>query len=327
VATMDTETGKGQTTATVNQTTGGKRFLVLRIILLVTLLFGLNAWSIRHLGTDLRDIAIVNTFLAFVGIVLGWIEESEAGRIRAGFSRILKRLVDGQIIAVLYLVSLLGTSFVSSVSVIADGRSGDSTLFLAPEGSKRCADCSGEVLKGPSGVVRFVRLTSIFGHPYYLEASGYQRKGFTLYPWSGKTISLSADLVQLPTIVLRIPHSLHNSLQGGKIVVDFGSPTGSFEIPMKPGRASAQLGPSAIISEGLRNEWRSELRTQIGASEQLREKIYRKWLNPLRSEGMPSPKPAQRIQVRFFTPANKEVINQEIVVGGESLQDVILTPR
>ena len=112
---MDTQTDKDQTRATVTPGNGGQRFLPLRIILLVTLLFGLNAWSIRHLGTDLREIAIVNTFLAFVGIVLGWIEESEAGRLRAGFGRILKRLVDGQIIAVLYLVSLLGTSFVSSV--------------------------------------------------------------------------------------------------------------------------------------------------------------------------------------------------------------------
>jgi hypothetical protein len=324
---VDTQADQDLTVAGDDTPPKDKRLLPLRVILLATLLFGLNAWTVRHLGSGLREFATVNSFLAFVGIVLGWIEARNADELRASFGRILKRMVDGPVLAALYLVTIVGTSLISSITVIADGRSGGSTLFLTAEGSKRCEDCAGELLEGPSGVVPYVRFTSIFGRSYYLEASGYQRKGFTLYPWSGATISLSTDLVRLPTIVLRIPYSLHGSLAGGKIVLDFESTGSSFEIPMQAGRAAAQLGPPAAIPEGWRSEWRSELRTLAAVPDALREKIFRNWLDPVRNEQIPDLVPAQRIQVSYVTAANKEVIRQELVVGQEPLQEVILIPR
>ena len=304
-----------------------KRMLPLRVILLATLLFGLNAWTVRHLGNGLLEIATVNSFLVFVGIALSWIEARNADELRASFGRILKRTVDGPVLAALYLVTIVGTSLISSVTVIADGRSGGSTLFLISQGSERCENCAGESLKGSSGVLRYVRFTSIFGYPYYLEASGYQRKEFTLYPWSGTTISLSADLVRLPTIVLRIPYSLHSSLAGGKIVLDFESAGSSFEIPMQAGRASAQLGPPAPIPENWRREWRSELRTLTNAPDELREIFFRNWLDPVRNEQIPDLVPSQRIRLSYLTAANKVVIRQDLVVGQEPLQEVILIPR
>jgi hypothetical protein len=76
---------------TVTKTPRDKRFLPLRIVLLATLMFGFNAWCIRHLATDLREIAMVNAFLAFIGITLGWIEEREAGQIRASMKAVLIR--------------------------------------------------------------------------------------------------------------------------------------------------------------------------------------------------------------------------------------------
>jgi hypothetical protein len=327
MARVDTQADQDLAAAADSTPLKEKRFLPFRVILLATLLFGLNAWTVRHLGSGLREFATVNSFLAFVGIALGWIEVRNADNLRAGFGRILKRTVDGPVLAALYLVTIVGTSFISSVTVIADGDSGGSVLFLTAEGNKRCEDCSGEPLDGPSGVVRYVRLTSIFGRPYYLEASGYQRKGFALYPWTGATISLSTDLVRLPTIVLRVPYSLHSSLAGGKIVLDFESPSGSFEIPMQAGRASAQLGPPAAIPEGWRREWRSELRTLDNVPDALREQFFRNWLNPIRNEQIPVLVPAQRIQVSYVTAAGKEVVRQQLVVGWEPLQEVILIPR
>ncbi len=324
---MDTQADQHQVTATVNPQPKDKRFLPLRIILLATLLFGLNAWSVRHLGSGLQEFAVVNGFLGFVGIVLGWISQEHADNLRARLAEALKRTVEGPVLAALYLLVLAGTSFISSVSVIADGRSGKATLFLTAEGDTRCQNCAGESLEGPSGVVRYIRLTSIFGRPFYLEASGYQRKGFTLYPWSGAKISLASDLVRLPTIVLRIPHSLHSSLRRGKIVLDFGAPLGRHKIAMSAKRASVQLGPPAAIPEPWRSEWRSELRTLAGVPDALREQFFRNWLNPLRNEKIPHLAPTQRVQVSYVTGAGKIVIAQEFVVGREPLQEVILVSR
>ena len=324
---MATQENEDSTPAPVSTQLPRSRFLPLRVVLLATLLFGLNAWTIRHLGSGLREFAYVNSFLAFIAIVLGWIDARDADDLRSDFGRILKRTVDGPVLAALYLVTIVGTSLISSVTVIADGRASGTKLFLTSEGTARCGDCPGELLQGPSGVVRYVRFTSIFGRPYYLEVTGYQRKAFTLYPWSGTTISLSTDLVRLPTIVLRIPHSLHGSLTGGKIMLDFESHENSFEIPVQAGRASVQLGPPAAIPEGWHSEWRSALRTLTNVPDELREQFYRNWLTPIRNEIIPALAPTQRIQVRYVTAGNKEVIRQDLVVGWESLQDVALIPK
>lgn len=324
---MDAQVDKDRSTTTVVAGLREKRFVPLRIILLATLLFGLNAWTIRHLGSGLREFATVNSFIAFVGIVLGWVEASDADDLRARIKQMLKRTIEPSVLVALYLVTLVGTSFISSVTVLADGSGGNSTLFLTKEGSMRCENCTGESLEGSNGIVRFVRFTSIFGRPYYLEASGYQRKSFTLYPWSGATISLTADLVRLPSVILRIPHALHSSLRRGKIVLDFGPPAGRFEIPLSQGRASVQIGPPASIPENWRSEWRSELRTLANMPDAVREKIFRNWLNPIRDERVPDMIPAQRIQVSYVTGAGKEVIRQELVVGPEQLQEVILIPK
>lgn len=300
--------------------------LALRVVLLTALLFGLNAWTFTHLGAGLQDFALVNGILGFFAIVLGWIDERDAGSLRASIKGILTRAVEGPVLLALYVAALIGTSLVSSVTVIADGHGGSTTLHLTAEGSERCGSCAGESLDGPGGVVRYVRFTNPFGRSFFLEASGYQRKSVALFPWTGTKISLARDLVQLPTIVVRIPPQLHTSLAGGKVVVEFGPPHGPGEIPTQAGRASIQLGPAAAITDVLRREWRSELRALSTVQDDTREKFFRSWLNPIRDEALPLPVPGQRLPIRFLTQADRDVGGYELVVGRGALQDVALIP-
>lgn len=299
--------------------------LALRVVLLAGLLFGLNAWAVRHIGSDLQEIAVVNGFLGFVALVLGWIEERDAKDLRARVGQILRRAVDAPVLLALYLVVVLGTSLISSVTVMSDGHSGSTTLYLSPEGAPRDVS-SQETLDGPSGVVRYIRVTSMFGRPFYLEADGFLRKSVQIFPWIGETISLSADLQRLPSILLRIPPNLHASLPGGKLLLDLGL-AGTYTIETEAQRAAVQLGPPAAIPETWRREWRSELRTMSNVPDELRESFFRNWLNPIRDEAVPAMAPSQRLQVSFLTRANKEVIRQEVVVGWAPLQDVVLQSK
>ncbi len=301
--------------------------MAIRVVLLATLLFGLNAWSVRHLGSGLQEFAIVNSFLGFLAIALGWVDSGEAENLRGNVKNVLRRIADAQVLLPLYILTIVGTSLVSSITVLADGVGGATTLHLTAEGQARCAGCPVKSLNGPSGTVRYVRFTSIFGRSFYLEASGYQRRSLTLFPWTGSTISLASDLVRLPSVILRIPPSLHTLLAGGKIVIELeGQETGT-EIPTQAGRASVQIGPAVAIPEAWRNEWRSQLRTLGSVPESLRESFFRNWLNPIRNASLPPVAPGQRVIVRFFTTADKEVIRHDFVVGRESLQDVVLVPK
>ena len=148
-----------------------------------------------------------------------------------------------------------------------------------------------------------------------------------MYPWTGASISLTRDLTRLPTIVLRIPHSLHDSINDGTLIVDYGESLGRFEFPTAQGRALAQLGPQAAIPAALRSDWRSELRALPGLDQAVRELYFRNWLEPVRNEQAPHPVPGQRLTVRLLTRAEKVVIDQAIVIGQESLQGIMLTPK
>ncbi len=298
-----------------------------RVVLLASLLFGLNAWSIRHLGSDLTNLAIVNAFTGFVVVVLGWLEQRQAEQWRQKVKSLLRHAADTPVLLCLFLLAIVGTSFVSSVTVLADGISGVTTLRLTDEGKARSGESDQVRLEGPSGTVRFVRLTSIFGRQLYLEASGYRRQSLTLMPWTGTTISLASDLVRLPSVLLRIPPALHSLLAGGRLVIEPDLSGKVIEIPLQAGRASVQIGEAAAIPDAWRNEWRSELRTLPHISDALRESLYRNWLNPLRDASNFSVSPGQKLRIRFLTASGEEVIRQEVVIGRDSLQEIALFAR
>jgi hypothetical protein len=313
--------------ASVKLSENGLNTLAIRIVLLATLLFALNAWTVRHLGSEITELATLNGFVGFVALVLGWVEQRQSDHWRQKLRNVLRHATDTPVLACLFLLALVGTSFVSSVTVLADGVNGVTTLHLTAEGRSRSADSEETRLEGPSGMVRFVRLTGIFGRRLYLEASGYQRQSLTLMPWTGTTVSLASDLVRLPSVLLRVPPALHSLLAGGKLVIECDGQPGAVEIPLRAQRASVQIGQAAAIPDEWRDEWRSELRTLHEVPDGLRESLFRNWLNPLRSESVPIISPGQKLQIRLLTSAGKEVIRQEVIIGREPLQDIALIAR
>jgi hypothetical protein len=300
----------------------------IRVVLLATLLFGLNAWSIRHLGSGFQEFAIVNTFLGFLAIALGWIDSGEAGNLRERVKSVLRRATEFQILLPLYLITIVGTSLVSSITVLSDGVNGSTTLFVTAEGETRCADCEGKSLSGPSGSVRFIRFTSVFGRSVYLEGTGYQRKSLTLFPWTGSTISLASDVVRQPSITLRIPPTLQPMLANGRMTIEIDGQEVGTEISTRADRGSVQIGPAAAIPETWRNEWRSQLRAIGSLPDSLREAFFRNWIDPIRDESLPPILPGQLVTVRYYTSDdNNEVIRHSFIVGTEALQDIALIPR
>lgn len=301
--------------------------LAVRILLLATLLFALNAWSVRHLGSSIGDLAALNGFAGFVILVLGWVEQRQADHWREKVRNTLRHAVDAPVLVCLLLLAILGTSFVSSVTVLADGVNGVTDLHLTAEGRARPAEGNETSLEGPSGMVRFVRFTSIFGRRLYLEAEGYQRRSLTLLPWTGTTVSLASDLVRLPSVLLRVPATLHSLLPGGKLVIEAGGRAGPVEIPLQAGRASVQIGHVAAIPVAWRTEWRSELRTLHEIPESLRESLFRNWLNPFRSESVLEIVPGQQLRVSMVAANGDEIVRQDVIIGREPLQDIALVPR
>ena len=220
--------------------------LALRVALLAALLFALNAWAVRHTGTDVSHFAALNGFIMCLTLVLGWIDQQEADSLRERVYAVLRRSVEPQVLIPLYLLAVLGTSLLSSVTVLADGETRRTEVYLTPEGEAR-DEASRKTLTGPSDLVRYLRFTSPFGRPLYIEASGYQRHGFLLKPWTGTSISLRSDLQQLPTVLLRIPLDLLSALKDSKLIVEVQGAGAVATIPLSNAYGSVMIGTAGEI--------------------------------------------------------------------------------
>jgi hypothetical protein len=299
--------------------------LALRVILLAALLFALNAWSVRHTGTDLGNFAALNGFILCVTLVLGWLDKREADALQDRANTLLRQCVETRVLVPLYIIALLATSLLSSVTVLADGESRSIDVYLTPEGRSR-DKASLKTLDGPSDVVRYLRFTSLFGRPLYLEASGYQRHSFSLMPWAGATISLRSHLQQLPTILLRIPRELL-TVPGNTLFVESAGADAATPIPLTEQQGSVMIGSAGVIPP----EWRSDWRGELGAVEDIHpvllEKTLLLWRNPVRNESVAGLVPGQQIVVRLETADGTEHIRQTVVIGDASMQDVALARK
>lgn len=296
-----------------------------RLILLALLVALINGWAARHLGVDLRNLSLVNGVTAALGVLLGYLQEPEQKAFAARCRGVLLRFADTTVLACLSLLFLLVSSFVSSVTVLADGTPGNRDLYLSAEGQARDAG-SERVLAGPDGVERFLRLTTPFGRQFYLEADGYLRHSFDLRPWQGETIRVARDLRPTPTVLLRIPFAAHMHLEGGRLLVavDGGPETA---VDTAADRGSVMVGRARSVPGPVTEEWRSELRATSGLTDAQTEAVFRRWKAPLRLADTPSLRPEATLDARFVTRSDKVVAERSWTVGADPFQDVLLKVR
>ena len=295
--------------------------LPLRVVLLAMLLFSVNAWTGRHLGIDLREIAVVNTLLVFFYISIGVLAKEKEEPFRESVRQAFSRALTLPGLLALYIIVIALTSCISSVTILAAGVPGSISTLLSVEGDLP-DERDRKQLQGPDGKVRYWTLTSPFGSSFYLLADGYLRKPIQLLPWIGATIRVS-ELQRLPSILVRIPYQQHGSLQDSELLIRVGA-NEPYRVKLAKNRASLLLGPDTFIPQSSKQNFRSELRTLANAPESLREVFFRNWIEPLRDESGSMLEPGQQVQVSFVTTVGKEVAQKTFTVGKSAFQDVLL---
>jgi hypothetical protein len=298
--------------------------LLFRVALLALLVAGWNLWTVHHVGIRVTELAAVNAFALALGALLGLLTPEEAEAARGLRRRLLLGLISPPVLFSLLALSLIASSLVSSVRVLADGAP-DTRLYLTPEGQPRDASSARE-LDGPTGIARYVRLTTPFGRPFYLEAKGYQRHSFDLHPWTGETIRVSADLTRLPSVLLRLPPSALSKLAGGRLRIRTNGSEWA-EIPTEPGRGSVMLGTRTPIPARLLQDWRDELRAVHAPGEQgetLRHRIFVQWKSPLVPDHVQAVPPGTALDAEMVSGGGNVVAQTRVTVGRDAFQDLSL---
>ncbi len=295
--------------------------VALRVVLLATLLFAVNAWAIRHLGLGLGEFTVVNTFFGFVYLSIGYLAKGQEESINEAVRRAFARALTIPVLLTICVLALVLTSFLSSVTILAAGQPGSISTRLTAEGHPPDESRKKE-LQGPDGMVQYWTFISPFGSSFYLLADGYLREPVQILPWVGATIRVG-DLTRLPSILLRVPYQHHGSLKDAVLHISPKS-LQDHTVKLAAQQAAVLLGPETFVPESNQQNWRSELRTLSGVPASLQETFFRNWAEPLHAQSIPALSPGQQVRVTFTTAAGKSVAQKSFTVGPSTFQDVLL---
>ena len=140
--------------------------------------------------------------------------------------------------------------------------------------------------------------------------------------WAGQTVDLGRDLTPAPALLFRVPEGEFGLLADGHFEVLFRK--GRYTVPAGPAAASLLLGRRIRPGRDLSESWRFELMARDVNGPEL-EKTIIGWLRPAVRDSVESLGPGDSIEVRFVARSGRIASRCRCRVGGEAVQDYLLT--
>lgn len=296
------------------------RLLILSVIIFIT-----NSWSIHHLGNSLKNIFITNAPLTIIAIISFFsqiLSKQETKKImekvRNWFFFFLKTPV---LILFFGLILTIG-SCLSSITVLSSGIMDKTKVRLALEGPSQNSK-SIKQLNGPNDMVRFIKFTNLFGKAYYLEVEGYGRYSFDLYPWLGKNVRITEDLIISPSILIRIPTGIQMFLPQGLIkIIENDSIIAEVNTNNKQG--SILVGHDLAIPTSFIEKWKRELTAEKTQESPAALSLLR-WHQPVKVKPKTELIPGKTIEIKFIIKNGKMKAHTKYKINSEEIQDIILS--
>lgn len=302
--------------------------LFARALALVLLVLGANLWASYHLGIGLDNpgwiaglVAVVSGAVALVEKLFG---ESIGDEAQSRMQSLTRSALSPAVIVILYLAALIVMLTTSSVMVIAESPGEGSRVTVAPLDEP---DATRDGSVGSEGdLARFFVLSSPFGRPFRVTASGYVPATFDVYPFVGRKVRLGTDLPVSPSVLFRPPVLALRSLGGG----------GSFKVwdaanPDEPiaaiagTRSSFLLGRRYSLPAEWIGDWELELARDLGDEPAMRPMVAEtllEWKRPTMLESEASVGPGSTLIAEVWTRADKVAARAEVTLGTERLIDV-----
>lgn len=314
-----------------------------RFILFSLFLLMVNSWSIHHLGTKATHFLIANGPLALVAIanfLSPLFRENETQRFIEKTRRWFFFFLKTPVLIFLYGFFFIAGSFISSVTVMSSGVPDEISIKISAEGQsvyyrqiddfnnmppqREAQKKNSKALTGPSDVVRFIKFTNPLGRPYFLEAKGYLRYSFDLYPWIGKKIRVAKDMSISPSILIRVPVELQALLSKGKIEVTFNNEVIAEELT-NVRQGSILVGPYKDIPNSFVDRWKTELIVVEEDSPKAAAISLLAWLHPLKTPSTKSIFPGMTLEAKFLTQEEQKITAwAKFQVSPVKIQDILL---
>ncbi len=295
----------------------------INLLLLALAIFLINLWINYHINVDGWRLVIINIVPIIYGILTFLISlgpEEEAKSLKKKLRPLLLFFLRPIVLILIYVLFLVSGMLVSSVTVLADGSHEYIKISIIPEGKEESRHL--EIIDEPYQIVKFILFSSPFGKSYYIEADGFLRESFELYPWIGRRIRINRDLRPTPTLIFRLPGPNIKIYEGGffKIVVNNDT---IFSQKIKGQKSlSVMLGRYRNITQELKENWKASL-TIDDIKEPKRTAFMRAWGNPIILDTI-TLKHGDSVKIVYLNRSNIVKASINTLVLEDAIQDILL---
>jgi len=297
--------------------------LGINLLFLAIAVFLINIWANHHLNINGKSLVLINIIPAIYGILtflMSFGSDDEVKSLRRKMRPVLFFFLKPGVLTIIYLVFFSCGSTISSVTILADGMDEHIEISIIPEGLENPKQS--RIINSPYDIAKMVLFTSPFGKSFYVNADGFIRESFELYPWIGKRIRLTKDLRPTPTLLFRLPGPSIRRYDGGKFKILTKDDTISSRKINSQQSSSIMLGKYRRIGQEYKDDWNVSLLIDEVENPK-RASILRAWGNPIVLDSI-NLYPGESVQVLFFNNSNLLKSSADIVVLDDAFQDVLL---
>jgi len=292
------------------------------LILLIVATFILTAWVHHQFQNFGAVIIALNLFPILSGIFalfMNVASKKEDFIIKKGFRKFVLFFLKPGVLFILYLIIFLVGNFISTVTVFGDGTAEKIDFGIAPVGMK--ISTSGH-LDSSNPNKSSIHLTNPFGKSFDIEATGYLRESFELYPWVGKKIRISEDLRPAPSLYVRLDATPPEFENGRFIVLSDKDTLGTVGICANCG--ALLLGKEKSVPLIWKDRWGELLDEETAENPGLKATIFNGW-NKYVHKDLSGIKPGDVIEIHFYNGASLLTGSIQVRITDEAFQDYLIS--
>jgi hypothetical protein len=306
-----------------SEATTDLRFLSIRLLALGAFIFLVNAWITTNLSEHLVKALVANGILAvlsLVGTLMKYLDDRRAKSSASQVQGMLLFFLRTPVLLTLYFAFLIVGSLFASVSVSSDGLAVSAAVRLTAAGDSTSQPRSKRIDRTTT-MARFLEWTTPFGRPFSLSVDGFVPISFDLHPWVGKRVSVASDMVQSPSLLIRVPPEFSEQVNEARITL--ASDTAVLATcKMDAEHWAVLVGESQPAYATFLDKWLLEFKARR-IPEELASRCLLAWNEPLLTKSSAPLLPNLHLQATLCNKHDILLATRKFIVSSDKIQDIV----
>jgi hypothetical protein len=296
------------------------------LVLFILAIFIITSWINHHIDALPWVTSFVNLFAVLygiIGLVKNVANEADGKKSKVRLQNALLAVLNPVVIFILYAMIIVVGNSVTTITLYSEDIKDATSVSVAPTGDPDHAKSDSFEKKIPK--IWFFLICTPFGTSYDVNATGYLRKSFEIYPWVGKKIHVADDLQPVPSFIVRYIGKPEELVNGFAVVRSNGALIDSAQL--ETGHSAVLFGKRKTIPSDWKEMWELKLDQVAPGSDpqagEFRASVFSAWLNYLhRPVGIPEP--GSIVDVVFYDGSKAPIATTNFILTKDTFQDYLI---